>query len=209
MILEIIQVGSMGVNCYILASGDGSKAVIIDPGDQERKIRKALDKHHLSAGIVINTHGHYDHIGCDDKFGVPVYIHKDDREMLTDPKLNFSAFFSAPYKVESQISTLEEGQIIGVDGVNLKVLHIPGHTRGGIALLLMDQEEKIVFTGDTLFCQAIGRSDLEGGDGGLLVKAIKDKLMILPPDTIVYPGHGASSTIDEEKDNPYLNARPY
>jgi len=93
MILEIVQVGSMGVNCYILASAEGSKAVIIDPGDQERKIRKALDKHNLSAGLVINTHGHYDHIGCDDKFGVPVYIHKDDQVMLTDPKLNFSAFF--------------------------------------------------------------------------------------------------------------------
>jgi len=209
MILEIVQVGSMEVNCYILASGDGSKAIIIDPGDQERKIRKALDRHQLSTGLVINTHGHYDHIGCDDKFGVPVYIHKDDLEMLTDPKFNFSAFFAVPYKVESQISTLEEGQIIGADGVKLKVLHIPGHTRGGIALLLTGQKEKMVFTGDTLFCQAIGRSDLEGGDGELLVKSIKEKLMILPPDTIVYPGHGASSTINEEKGNPYLNARSY
>ena len=206
MILEIVQVGSMGVNCYILASGDGSKAIIIDPGDQERKIRKALDKHHLNAGLVINTHGHYDHIGCDDKFGVPVYVYKDDYEMLTDPKLNFSAFFSVPYKVESQITILEEGQVIGVDDIKLKVLHIPGHTRGGIALLLTGKKEKMVFTGDTLFYLAIGRSDLEGGDGELLVKSIKEKLMVLPPDTIVYPGHGASSTIKEEKDNPYLNA---
>lgn len=206
MILEIVQVGSMGVNCYILASGDGSKAIIIDPGDQERKIRKALEKHHLSAGFVINTHGHYDHIGCDDKFGVPVYIHKDDLGMLTDPKLNFSAFFALSYKVESQIFTLDEGQVIEMDDIKLKVLHIPGHTRGGIALLLMGQKEKMVFTGDTLFCQAIGRSDLEGGDGELMVKSIKEKLMILPLETIVYPGHGASSTINEEKDNPYLNA---
>jgi len=206
MILEAIQVGAMGVNCYILASVEGSKAIIIDPGDQERKIRKALDKHHLSAGLVINTHGHYDHIGCDDKFGVPVYVYKDDLAMLTDSKLNFSAFFAIPYKVESQISILEEGQVIGLDDIKLKVLHIPGHTRGGIALLLMDREEKIVFTGDSLFHQTIGRSDLEGGDGELLVKSIKEKLMILPPDTIVYPGHGESSTIKEEESNPYLNA---
>jgi len=108
--------------------------------------------------------------------------------------------------VESSISTLEEGQVIGIDDIKFKVLHIPGHTRGGIALVLMDKKEKMVFTGDTLFCQGIGRSDLEGGDGELLVKAIKEKLMTLPPETAVYPGHGASSTIKEEKENPYLNA---
>ena len=168
MILEIVSVGTMEVNCYILASAKGSKAVIIDPGDSEGKIRGALNKHGLSAGLVINTHGHYDHIGCDDKFGAPVYIHKEDLAMLRDAKLNFSAFFAVSYKVKSEIRSLEEGQVIGLDGIELKVLHIPGHTRGGIALVLMKQEEKIVFTGDTLFCQGIGRSDLEGGDADLL-----------------------------------------
>ncbi|MFA5275847.1 MAG: MBL fold metallo-hydrolase [Candidatus Omnitrophota bacterium] len=206
MILEIIPVGAMGVNCYILASGNDSKAVIIDPGDDADKIFNALKRHRLRAGLVINTHGHYDHIGCDDKFGLPVYVHKADLPMLKDPKLNFSAFFAVPYQVESEILVLEEGQIIGLDDINLKVLHIPGHTPGGIALVLMDKKEKMVFTGDTLFCQGIGRSDLEGGNGDLLVKLIKEKLLTLPPDTIVYPGHGESSTIKAEKNNPYLNA---
>jgi len=207
MILEVIPVGGIEANCYILAYDKGAKAIIIDPGAQEKKIFRALAKHGLSAGIVINTHGHYDHIGCDDAFGVPVYIHKDDLKMLNDPKLNFSAFFSRPYNIKSKdIRPVEEGSLISLEGIQLRVLHIPGHTPGGIALVLQDSREKIVFTGDTLFHHGIGRSDLEGGDGELLIKAIKEKLMILPPETIVYPGHGGSSTIKEERDNPYLNA---
>ncbi|MGA2774604.1 MAG: MBL fold metallo-hydrolase [Candidatus Omnitrophota bacterium] len=206
MILKIIPVGAMEANCYILASGKGSKAVIIDPGGEADKIFSVLKQHHLSAGLVVNTHGHYDHIGCDDKFGVPVYIHKTDLPMLKDPKLNFSAFFSVSYNVESEILALEEGEVISLGGISLKVLHIPGHTPGGIALVLMDKKEKMVFTGDTLFCQGIGRSDLEGGNGDLLVKSIREKLLVLPPDTIVYPGHGEPSTIKAEKNNPYLNA---
>lgn len=207
MILEIIRVGPMEVNCYVLARQKGSKAVIIDPGSDADKIFSTLKRHDLSAGLVINTHGHYDHIACDDEFGVPICIHKADLPMLRDPKLNFSAFFSVPYKVDSEtIVSVEEGRIIGLDDINLKVLHIPGHTPGGIALVLTDKKEKMVFTGDTLFCQGIGRSDLEGGNGDLLVKSIREKLLSLPLDTIVYPGHGESSTIKEEKDNPYLNA---
>ena len=206
MILEIVQVGSMGVNCYIIASGDGSKAIIIDPGDQERKIRKALEKHHLSAGFVINTHGHYDHIGCDDKFEVPVYVHDKDSAMLKETKINLSAFFSNNYKVVSEIRIVKDNDFIDFGGIRLKVMHIPGHTPGGMALQLIKPQQAVVFTGDTLFCGSIGRSDLSGGDGEALVVAIKDKLLSLPDETAVYPGHGSSSTIGQEKaNNPYLN----
>ncbi|MCX5709586.1 MAG: MBL fold metallo-hydrolase [Candidatus Omnitrophica bacterium] len=205
MILENIPVGALESNCYVLALGEGRDAIIIDPGAEERKIRKALEKHKLKPALVINTHGHYDHIGADDKFGVPVYVHKLDSAMLRDPMLNLSGMFSLAYGVKSEIKMLVENQIIAHDGIELKVLHIPGHTPGGIALVLMKPDEHIVFTGDTLFCQGIGRSDLEGGDGEQLVKAIKEKLLSLPSDTVVYPGHGPSTTIDEEKrENPYL-----
>ena len=206
MILEVISVGAMQVNCYILAASSNSKAVIIDPGADYRKIKQALDKHELIPALVVNTHGHYDHIGCDDKFGVPVYVHKDDAPMLKDPRLNFSAVFATEYKVKSEIRELEEGQILETEGIQLKVLHIPGHTRGGIALLLKKPDEKIVFTGDSLFFQGIGRSDLDGGNEKLLKQAIKDKLFVLNEDTLVYPGHGPSSTIGEEKNNnPFFN----
>ena len=201
MILETVLVGAMVVNCYILASKEGAKAIIIDPGDQERKIRQVLDKHKLIPGFIINTHGHYDHIGADDKFNVPVYAHKFDVPLLKEPMLNLSGLFSEPYQVKAEIKLLEDGERITLDDIELKVLHTPGHTRGGITLLLEKPVDKVAFTGDTLFCQGVGRSDLAGGDEELLIKSIKEKLFTLSPETKIYPGHGTSSTIGAEKNN--------
>jgi hydroxyacylglutathione hydrolase len=205
MILETVCVGPMQVNCYILASSKDSQAIIIDPGDQARKIKQVLDKHRLKPVFIINTHGHYDHIGCNDKFGVPVYVHIDDLALLKDPQLNLSGAFAMPYAVKSEIKTIGENATIELQDLQLKVLHVPGHTRGGIALQLIKPADKIVFTGDTLFCNGIGRSDLDGGDERLLIKSIKEKLLTLSDDTVIYPGHGPSSSIGEEKqNNPYL-----
>lgn len=205
MILESVCVGSMQVNCYILASKEGSEAVIIDPGAEARKIKNVLDRHKLKTILIINTHGHYDHIGGDDKFDAPVYIHSDDLEFLKDPQVNLSSLFAVPYSVKARIETLEDGQIIGTGDLRLKVIHIPGHTPGGIALQVLKPQDKIVFTGDSLFCDGIGRSDLAGGNQSLLIKCIKEKLLTLPFDTVIYPGHGPSSTIGQEKkNNPFL-----
>ncbi len=205
MILETVVVGAMQANCYILANSANSQAIIIDPGDQVRKIRQVLDKHKLRPAFIINTHGHYDHIGCDDKFGLPVHIHKDDIPLLKDPQLNLSGLFYLNYKVKSEIKPLEEGSVIELDGMKLKVLHTPGHTSGGISLLLQNPNNKIIFTGDTLFFQGIGRTDMAGGNEALLKKAITEKLFTLSPDTQVYPGHGPSTTIaDEKASNPFL-----
>lgn len=201
MILETVLVGPMGVNCYVLAAKEGSQAIIIDPGDQERKIRQVLDRHKLNPGLIINTHGHYDHIGADNKFDVIVYVHKLDAPLLKEPVLNLSGLFSLPYTVKSRIKFLEDGEIIKLDAIQLKVIHTPGHTPGGITLLLEKPVDKIAFTGDTLFCQGIGRSDLTGGDEKLLIQSIRDKLFTLAPETKIYPGHGASSTIEDEKKN--------
>ncbi|MCX5707071.1 MAG: MBL fold metallo-hydrolase [Candidatus Omnitrophica bacterium] len=206
MILETITVGVMDTNCYVLAAAKNSEALIIDPGAEERKIRRVLEKHKLRPAFIINTHGHYDHIGVDDKFGVPVYVHKDDLALLRDPLLNLSGLFAMPYTVKSEIRILEDNLSIELVGLELKVLHIPGHTRGGIALLLKKPVERVVFTGDTLFCQGIGRSDLEGGNEALLIKSIREKLLTLPDETKIYPGHGPSSTIGvEKKNNPFFN----
>lgn len=205
MILETICVGPMQVNCYILAGAEGSQAIIIDPGDEAGKIKRVLDKHSLSAAFIINTHGHYDHIGCDDKFGVPVYIHRKDLALLENSELNLSGAFALPYQVKSKIATLEDRQVIELGDIRLEVMHMPGHTAGGIALRMMQPTDKIVFTGDSLFAQGIGRSDLSGGDASLLIKSIKQRLLTLADDTVIYPGHGEPSTIGEEKrSNPYL-----
>lgn len=204
MILKTVIVGSMEVNCYILASDRNSPAIIVDPGDDEAKIRRVLESYVLEPAFVINTHGHFDHIGCDGKFGVPVYIHSQDAESLQDARRNFSLFVGLTYKVKSEIKTLQDEEIIKLGEIELEVIHTPGHTAGGISLLMKKPEDNILFTGDTLFCQGIGRTDL-GGDEELLIRSIREKLLILPDDTIIYPGHGPSSTIGKEKsNNPYL-----
>ncbi len=199
MILETVNVGPMQVNCYILACVEGGPALIIDPGDQFFKIKAVLDKHRLKPAMVINTHGHYDHIGSDDEFGVLVYVHKKDLPMLIDAKKNLSASFSLAYKVSSKIKTLEDKEIINLDCLELEVIHLPGHTPGGIGLLMKKPQTDIIFTGDTLFCQGVGRSDLPGGSQQQLEKAIQERLFVLPDNTKVYPGHGAATTIAREK----------
>jgi len=199
MILETIKVGSMQVNCYILACNQGGKAIIIDPGDQALKIKAVLGKYQLKPAMVINTHGHYDHIGCDDEFGVVIYVHKNDLPMLVDAQKNLSACFSSAYKVNSEIKTLEDKEIIKLDCIQLEVIHLPGHTPGGIGLLMKKPQADIIFTGDTLSCRGVGRWDLPEGSQQQLEKAIRERLFILPAETKVYPGHGASTTIASEK----------
>jgi glyoxylase-like metal-dependent hydrolase (beta-lactamase superfamily II) len=195
----------MQVNCYVLASNRDKQAIIIDPGDEEQKIRKVLGRYNLRPGLIINTHGHIDHIGCDDKFSVPVYVHQKDLSLLKNPVLNLSDFLTSAFTVRAETHTLEDKENIELDGVELEVIHVPGHTPGGIALLLKRPKDKILFTGDTLFFQGIGRTDFPGADEQLLIKSIKEKLLNLVDETIIYPGHGPTSTIGrEKKTNPFL-----
>lgn len=201
MILATVCVGPMEVNCYILASGENSSAIIIDPGAEAHKIKKILGNYGLSPAFIINTHGHYDHIGSDDEFSVPVYAHRKELPLLKDPKRNLSSFFALPYNVKTGIRLLEDGSTLELGDIQLKVMHMPGHSPGGIALAMEKPSDKIVFTGDSLFRHGIGRSDLEGGNEALLIQSIKEKLLVLANDTLVYPGHGPSSTIGEEKIN--------
>jgi hydroxyacylglutathione hydrolase len=205
MILETICVGPFQVNCYILAPAASGRAILIDPGDQEGKIRKVLDKHKLKPAFIINTHAHFDHIGCDDKFSVPVYIHQKDLALLKNPQLNLSNWLDSPYVASSQIKTLEDQEDILLDQIELKVIHTPGHTPGGICLLLTKPVNKILFSGDTLFCQGVGRTDFPGADEDALIRSIKERLFVLSDDTVVYPGHGPVTTIGQEKSgNPFL-----
>jgi glyoxylase-like metal-dependent hydrolase (beta-lactamase superfamily II) len=206
VIFETVSLGLYQANCYILASHAQSQAIIIDPGDEEQKIRRLLNKYKLKPEFIINTHGHIDHIGSDDKFGVPVYIHIKDLPLLNSPQLNMSDFLGSFYRVESKIKTVEEGQLLELGNIQLEVIHLPGHTPGGIALLMKKPKDKILFTGDSLFRMNIGRTDFPGSDETTLIRSIKEKLFKLPDDTVIYPGHGPSSTIGEEKkNNPFLN----
>lgn len=201
MILERISVGPLETNCYVLAERPSSKAIIIDPGSNEGKIRAVLDKHKLTPAFIINTHGHFDHIGCDDKFGVPVYIHRLDMPLLRNPQKNLSIFLDSAYAVNAQIKELEDKDHIDLGKISLEVIHTPGHTPGGICLWMRSPDDKILFSGDTLFRQSIGRSDFPGVDPDQIIKSIESKLFGLSADTVVYPGHGPSTTIKEEKEN--------
>lgn len=201
MTLETIVVGPMQVNCYILGSKSTGEAIIIDPGAEGAKIKKRLLALGLKAGCIVNTHGHADHIGANAAFDVPVYIHRLDAEFLTNPELNLSAMFEAPLAMPAAQGLLEDGQRIEAAGQNLEVIHTPGHTPGGICL----NAGEFVFTGDTLFAQGVGRSDFPYASEKDLLNSIRKKLMGLADETIIYPGHGPSSTIGEErKSNPFL-----
>ncbi|MFA6384706.1 MAG: MBL fold metallo-hydrolase [Candidatus Omnitrophota bacterium] len=205
MICEIIVVGEIDTNCYIVAAEAGADALLIDPGADADVIQAALDRHHCKVGLIVNTHGHYDHIGADGDFDAPVAVHPDDAAMLRDARKNYSADFGKSVEVKNTIRYVEDGQRIIVGGLTLKVLHTPGHSAGGISLLLEKPRTGILFSGDALFAGSVGRTDL-GGSREALTRSIKSKLLTLPDETIVYPGHGPATTIGaERRDNPFLS----
>jgi len=202
MFLKKIIVGDLEENCYVIADEKTGNSLIIDPGDDHERIQGFIDKNKLTPRFIINTHGHADHIGADDKFNLPVYIHKLDAQCLSDPSRNLSYFTGTPFGLLiPKVNLLENGDIIKLDSLSLEVLHTPGHTPGGICLKI----DNVVFTGDTLFFGGVGRTDFPGSSEQQLLISIRDRLLSLQDETIIYPGHGPSSTIGNEKRrNPFL-----
>jgi glyoxylase-like metal-dependent hydrolase (beta-lactamase superfamily II) len=194
-VLERFVVGPMGVNCYILADPAAKEACIIDPGAEGRRIKAFIDKNGYTAKFIINTHGHGDHIAANAFFALPVYIHKLDKDFLADPDKNMSSMFLFSVKSPAAARLLEDGDIITAGNIRLEVVHTPGHTPGSVSL----KTGGILFTGDTLFRGGVGRTDFEYGDESALFRSIHKRLLVLPDDTRIYPGHGESSTIGEEK----------
>lgn len=201
MTLEKIIVGPMQVNCYILGCSSRSEAIVIDPGDEPERIKDRLKKSGLKINCIINTHGHADHIGADAAFDVPVYIHRLDAPLLKDPQLNLSAMLGLKLDIPAPVRLLEDGQKLKLGDIRLEVIHTPGHTPGGICL----NAGEFIFTGDTLFAQGIGRTDLPYASEKDLLDSIRSRLFSLAEGVIIYPGHGPSSTIGREKrSNPFI-----
>ncbi len=193
MILQTLSVGPLGTNCYILGSEKTLAGAIVDPGGDEENIVDQVTSKKLEIKYIINTHAHMDHIHSNEYikkiYSCPIYMHEKDEELLP-------VGFPPPDK------KLKEGEEIKLGNLSLLILHTPGHSPGGISIVV----EKNVFTGDALFAGGIGRTDLPGGDYDLLIQSIKKKLLTLPDDFTVYPGHGPSSKIGVEKrENPFLN----
>ena len=207
MFIERLVVGALDTNCYLIGCKKTKKAAVIDPGEEDEVdlILNLLQKNNFDLKYVINTHGHIDHIAGNnllkDKTEALLLIHRLDADMLGDANKNFSSFMGKEIYSPSADKLLEEGDEISLGTLNLIVIHTPGHTPGGISLDL----NNVIFTGDTLFAGGIGRTDLPGGSYQDLQKSIKEKLLVLSDDKIIYPGHGSDSTMGEERrTNPYL-----
>jgi hydroxyacylglutathione hydrolase len=212
--------GMLACNCYVLAPRAGADAIVVDPGQRAMgQLRRILDENRLTPAAVMLTHGHIDHIWSAQKvadtYGCPAYIHPEDRFMLTDPLKGFgrgliggfaTSAFGALFREPRQVVELDrDGDKIDIGDTVVTIDHTPGHTRGSVVFRVGGDGSEIAFTGDTLFRQSVGRTDLPGGSGRDLLESIVTKLMVLDDDTVVLPGHGAKSTIGfERRANPFL-----
>ena len=208
MIIEALPVGPLQVNCYIVGCESTREALVVDPGDEGGRILAALDRAGLQAKVVVNTHGHFDHVGCNrqitEQTGAELLIHQQDQTLLSMASMSASKYGLQVEDSPEPTRYLTDGMRLDFGKRSIEVLHTPGHTPGGCCLLLA--HEKLVITGDTLFADSVGRTDLPGGSHEQLIASIKARLMPLPDETVVWPGHGPSSTIGTERRmNPYLN----
>ncbi|MDH3359642.1 MAG: MBL fold metallo-hydrolase [Desulfobulbaceae bacterium] len=209
MIIRQITVGMMGVCCYLVACPETKKGLIIDPGGEEDKILALCEEEGVTLEYIVATHGHPDHVCSNLKIkqatGAKIVMHEDDDAFFAEPKtVEYFSMLGLAFSPPADLK-VHHGDIITIGSVSIKVLHTPGHTPGGICLY---DGEANLFAGDTLFVAGVGRTDFPGGDPKQLLSSIKEHLLTLPPDTVVWPGHGyggAKSTIGEEKaSNPFL-----
>ena len=202
---EFILSGEFEVNCYIVYDEVLKKAIIIDPGQDGEKVIDKIEKLKLKPELLINTHGHFDHTYSDDiirqKYNIPLAIHKDDTEMLSDANKNFSTIIGNPMIIDKADIIFDKEETKETSFCKYSIIHTPGHSEGSICILI----DNSLFAGDTVFKDSIGRTDLYGGNYNELILSLQ-KLKKLPRDLIIYPGHGPFTTLKEElKNNIYFN----
>ena len=205
MIIKNIVVGPLEVNCYILGCEDTKEAAIIDPGDNADEIISNIEKEGLNPKFIINTHAHFDHIGgvkvIQDHFKIDFILHEGDLFLVENASEQATAFGLKPISKPVVNKNATNGEKVNLGNKSITVIHTPGHSPGGVCYYSGNN----VFVGDTLFAGSIGRTDLPGGSYDTLINSIKENLFPLGDSTIVYPGHGPSTTIGNEKEhNPFL-----
>lgn len=205
MKIYTMALGELQTNCYIIVNEQTKQAVLVDPGAEAKRITDFLNSNELKLEAILLTHGHADHIGALDKVraqtGAPVYIHEADAPMLSNAAANLSSFIGADRTYKPAEHFVQDGDFLNLAGMQIYVMHTPGHTKGGCCYAL----DKDVIVGDTIFCESIGRTDLPGGSYKQLLTGIKEKILTLPDDTKLYPGHGPATDVAwERKMNPFL-----
>ena len=207
MIQKALMVGLLEVNCYILGDEETKEAVVIDPGGDEEEILEALKYHGLTLKLIIDTHGHFDHVDANqplkDATGAQIAIHKLDAHMLSKPSAEAMFFTGNRLRLSEADILLKEDDVLTFGNFRLKVLHTPGHTPGHISLLMENQP--LIYVGDLLFQGSIGRTDFPGGSFDALINSVKTKIFPLGDHYTVFPGHGPVTTVGQErKYNPFF-----
>jgi hydroxyacylglutathione hydrolase len=216
VLVATVPAQAFGSNCYVVATGAGEQCIVIDPGiGVIDRLDEVLAEHRLHPAAVMITHGHLDHTFsvapvCGAR-GITAYVHPADRELLADPAKGLSTELSSlfggrlPYAEPEDVTELPDGGPITVAGIELRTVHAPGHTRGSVLFQVPDPEGELCFSGDVLFAGSIGRTDLPGGDPAAMTASLRDKVLPMPDEVIVLPGHGPRTTIGRERrTNPYL-----
>jgi len=208
MIHEILPVGMLACNCSILGDESTGEAVVIDPGDEIEKVQQILAQHHLNVKYIVATHAHIDHVGGIEALkratGAALLMHESDLALYQHVALQAEWLGVPPPTVSEVDHFLREGDALYCGALALEVLHTPGHSPGSVSLHLRGESSRI-FSGDTLFQGSIGRTDLWGGSLNDILRSIHHRLLVFPDPTPVFPGHGAPTTIGEEREsNPFL-----
>jgi len=206
MKIEQYCVGQVGTNCYFAVNEDTKELLVIDPGDSAQMLAEKIRQKNLKPAAVLLTHGHFDHAMAAQElaelFDVKIYAHEAEKNTLEQPGLNVSAMIGRRDSYHADVY-VKDKEALNLAGMEILVLHTPGHTEGGCCYYL--EKERVLFSGDTLFCQSVGRTDFPGGSMKKIVRSIKEKLLVLPDEVRVYPGHMDLTTIGMERaQNPFL-----
>ena len=217
MIHEILPVGWLQCNCSVVGDPETREAIVIDPGDEVERILEIVTRHDLKVRAILNTHAHIDHVGglrkTQQATGAPVLMHAEDLELYRHLDMQAAWIGIRAPAITEVDGFLREGEDVRWGCYQARVMHTPGHTRGSVCLYLPADsaagaaEPGKLFAGDTLFAGSIGRTDLWGGSFEEIMRSLQGKLLALPDETLVYPGHGPATTIGEEREsNPFLHS---